>query len=192
MRVILFNFYPYRERRETASLRRYLFGLLGTATAAVVFTVAVTQELQARLDSKSAYLNELEGFKAQVAEQVEQTKDIQARVEVLSRQVQVLKSIERESIQVSHWLSFFEQTKPASVNLSRIHTQNGALQLHGATTTVEVLANWIDKMEVGNALFDSVGLIHVLEQDSSSELEAQEESRSHEFSLLASPRKEGI
>ncbi len=191
MRVILFNFYPYRERRETASLRRYLVALLGTAAAAMMLAVAVTQEFQARVNSKLIYLDKLEIFKMQVAEQVQQTKAIQARVEVLNRQVQVLKSIERDSIQVSHWLSFFEQTKPTPVSLSRIFTKDGALQLQGATTTVEVLARWVDQMEAGNAVFDSVGLINVLEQEPSSDVEAQDESQTHNFSLVASPKREG-
>ncbi len=192
MRVILFNFYPYRARRENAALKRYGMAMVGTATLAIALAFSVSQAFQARVESKLIYLDKLETFKAQVVEQVQQTKDIEARVEVLSRQVQLLKSIERDSIQVSHWLSFFEQSKPASVTLSRIFTQDGALQLQGATTTVEVLANWVDQMEVGNALFDSVGLINVLEQESSSRTDADDQVNSHDFSLIATPKKGGL
>ena len=192
MRVILFNFYPYRERREAAVLKRYGMAMAGTASVAIALAFAVSQEFQARVDSKLTYLNKLETFKAQVAEHVQQTKEIEARVEVLSRQVRVLKSIERDSMQVSHWLSFFEQTKPVPVMLNRIFTENGALQLQGTTTTVDVLANWVEQMEVGNALFDSVGLIKVQEQEPSSASVVEDPASSHGFSLTALPRREGL
>ena len=192
MRVILFNFYPYRERRQSAALKRYFMALVAAATVAGALAVVVSQEFQARVDAKLSYLDRLDTFKVQVAEQVQQTKDIQARVEALNRQVQALKSVERDSMQVSHWLSFFEQTKPEAVTLKRVFTQDGALELQGATTTVNVLAGWVEKMELGNALFDSVGLVHVLEQESPREDGVDDLPLLHDFRLVASPRKEGV
>ena len=85
------------------------------------------------------------------------------RVTVLNRQVSALEAVEKESILASRWVSYLDGTVPSNVSMTRLFVSKDVLIINGFTDAVSSLAQWVDQMEAGNSLFESVDLVSVTE-----------------------------
>lgn len=165
MRVILFNLYPYRLQREAKQRKRVLVELGVAMLLGALLCLGISQEFADRAAIQQAFLSRLSATEAEMASQVARIQDMKNRVEVLKRQVNALKGVEMESALASQWVSYFDTTVPGSVSLTRLLVNEELIVLNGFTSTVSSLASWVDQMESGNRLFESVDLVSVTEQE---------------------------
>lgn len=164
MRVILFNLYPYRVFRENRRRRRVLIELgLGLLLGFLV-CLSVSNEFDARLEAKQAFMGNLSAMEADVAARVQEVQAMKNRVAELNRQIKALERVEAESLLASEWVSYLDGTVPSAVSLTRLMVEDDVMFINGFTGTVSSLAMWVDQMEAGNALFKSVELISVTDQ----------------------------
>lgn len=159
MRVILFNLFPYRADSERKKRRRVVVELAVGVLAGLLICNALGNEFADRLATKDQFMSNLEAMEAEMAERVMVVQERKDRVTTLKRQVNALKTVQRESLLASQWVSFLDATVPASVSMTRLYVAKGVLHVNGFTNTVSALASWVDNMEAGNTLFQSVDLV---------------------------------
>lgn len=159
MRVILFNLFPYRADRERKNRRRVVVELAAGVLAGLLICNAVGSEFADRVARKNQFLSNLAAMEAEMAERVTVVQAKKDRVAVLKRQVNALKTVQSESLLASQWVSFLDATVPASVSMTRLYVSKGVLHVNGFTSTVSTLASWVNDMEAGNTLFQSVDLV---------------------------------
>lgn len=159
MRVILFNLFPYRADSERKKRRRVLVELGVGVLAGLLICHAVGNEFADRVARKDQFMSNLEAMEAEMAERVAVVQEKKDRVTTLKRQVNALKTVQRESLLASQWVSFLDATVPAGVSMTRLYVAKGVLHVNGFTSTVSTLASWVDDMEAGNTLFKSVDLV---------------------------------
>ncbi|MCE2745160.1 MAG: PilN domain-containing protein [Burkholderiales bacterium] len=163
MRIILFNLYPYRALRETRRKRRVVAELAMGAVLGLGVCYAIGGEFQERVARQEAFLGNLSAMESELAAQVAQVQAMKNRVAVLSRQVNALEAVEKESILPSRWISYLDATVPSSVSMTSLLVSQDVLTINGFTDAVSSLAQWVDQMETGNSLFVSVDLVSVTE-----------------------------
>lgn len=163
MRVILFNLYPYRNHRESKRRRRVIAELSAGLLVGLFFCYAVGSEFSQRVANKENFLSNLSAMEAEMATQAAEVQIKKDRVAELSRQVGALEAVEKESLLASQWLSFLDRTVPNGVSLTRLSAKMDAMFIGGFTSSVSELAAWVDQMESGNALFQSVDLVTLVE-----------------------------
>ena len=161
MRVILFNLYPYRVFRENRRRRRVLIELGLGLLLGLLVCLSVSNEFDARLEAKQAFMGNLSAMEADVAARVQEVQAMKNRVAELNRQIKALERVEAESLLASEWVSYLDSTVPSAVSLTRLMVEDDVMFINGFTSTVSSLAMWVDQMEAGNALFKSVELISV-------------------------------
>jgi len=159
MRVILFNLFPYRADSERKKKRRVVVELAVGVLAGLLICNAVGNEFAARVAKKGQFMSNLTAMEAEMAERVNVVQAKKDRVTVLKRQVNALKTVQAESLLASQWVSFLDATVPSSVSMTRLYVVKGVLHVNGFTNTVSSLAGWVDDMEAGNSLFQSVDLV---------------------------------
>lgn len=163
MRVILFNLYPYRAFRETHKKRRVILEMTVGSFLGLVLCYSVGSEFASRVAKKEQFLGNLSAMESEVANRVAEVQAKKDKMTVLSRQVDALKAVEKESILASRWVSYLDGTVPANVSLTRLFVQDSVMTVTGFTDSVSSLAQWVDQMEEGNNLFKSVDLVSVAE-----------------------------
>lgn len=159
MRVILFNLFPYRADSERKKKRRVVVELAVGVLAGLLICNAVGNEFAARVAKKGQFMSNLTAMEAEMAERVNVVQAKKDHVTVLKRQVNALKTVQAESLLASQWVSFLDATVPSSVSMTRLYVVKGVLHVNGFTNTVSSLAGWVDDMEAGNSLFQSVDLV---------------------------------
>jgi len=164
MRVILFNLYPYRVFRENRRRRRVLVELAFGLLLGLMLCLAVSNEFDARLEAKQAFMGNLSAMEVDVAARVQEVQAMKDRVAVLNRQIKALEQVEVESLLASEWVSYLDSTVPSTVSLTRLMVEDNVMFINGFTSAVGSLAKWVDQMEAGNALFGSVELVSVTDQ----------------------------
>jgi len=164
VRVILFNFYPYRVLRENRRRKRALVELGLGLLLGLMLCLSISSEFDARLRAKQAFMGNLSAMEADVAARVQEVQAMKNRVAELSRQIKALERVEAESLLASEWVSYLDSTVPSAVSLTRLMVEDDVMFIDGFTSTVASLAMWVDQMEAGNALFKSVELISVTDQ----------------------------
>jgi len=163
MRIILFNLSPYLALRETRRKRRVVAELAMGAGLGLGVCYAIGGEFQERVARQEAFLGNLSAMESELAAQVAQVQAMKNRVAVLSRQVNALEAVEKESILPSRWISYLDATVPSSVSMTSLLVSQDVLTINGFTDAVSSLAQWVDQMETGNSLFVSVDLVSVTE-----------------------------
>lgn len=163
MRVILFNLYPYRNHRESKRRRRVVAELSAGLLLGLCLCYLVGSEFSARVTTKEKFLSNLSVMEAEMAAQAAEVQNKKNRVAELNRQVGALQAVEKEALLASQWLSFLDGTVPSSVSMTRLSAKTDALMVNGFTSSVSELAQWVDQMEEGNALFESVELVTLVE-----------------------------
>ncbi|WP_341237507.1 PilN domain-containing protein [uncultured Limnobacter sp.] len=163
MRVILFNLYPYRALRESRKKRRLIAELTVGSLLGLGVCYAIGTEFEARVDRQEIFLGQLSAMESEMAARVIEVQAMKDRVAVLNRQVSALEAVEKESILASRWVSYLDGTVPSNVSMTRLFVSKEVLILNGFTEAVSSLAQWVDQMEAGNGLFESVDLVSVTE-----------------------------
>lgn len=163
MRVILFNLYPYRALRESRRKRRVIAEFAIGAVLGLGACYSIGGEFNARVTRQEAFLGNLSAMESEMASRVAEVKAMQDKVTVLNRQVRALKAVEKESILASRWVSYLDGTVPSNVSMTRLFVSKDVLIVNGFTDAVSSLAQWVDQMEAGNSLFESVDLVSVTE-----------------------------
>lgn len=163
MRVILFNLYPYRNHRESKRRRRVVAELSAGLLLGFCLCYLVGSEFSARVTTKEKFLSNLSVMEAEMAAQAAEVQNKKNRVAELDRQVGALQAVEKEALLASQWLSFLDGNVPSSVSMTRLSAKTDALMVNGFTSSVSELAQWVDQMEEGNALFESVELVTLVE-----------------------------
>lgn len=184
MRVILFNLYPYRNLRESKQRRRVVVELVAGVLLGLLLCYAIGSEFSKRVALKENFLSNLSAMEADMVAQAAEVQKKKDRVTELSRQVAALQAVERESLLASKWLSFLDGTVPQGVSLTRLSTKMDAMFISGFTSSVSDLANWVDHMEAGNSLFQSVDLITLVEPSANAS-EMSEAGEMHQFEIKA-------
>lgn len=184
MRVILFNLYPYRNLRESKQRKRVVVELVAGLLVGLMLCYAIGSEFSRRVALQESFLSNLSAMEAEMVAQAAEVQRKKDRVAELSRQVAALQAVEKESLLASKWLSFLDGTVPQNVSLTRLSTKMDAMFISGFTSSVSDLANWVDYMEAGNSLFQSVDLITLIEQGANSS-ELPEAGKVHQFEIKA-------
>lgn len=182
MRVILFNLFPYRDLRQARLTRRVVAELILGLILGLALCFAVGSEFSKREARKSVFLNNLSSLESEMAAQVQDVQRKKDRVAELTRQVNALESVERESLLASQWLSYLDGSVPQDVSLTRLLVKTDVMFISGFTSSVGSLSKWVDQMEDGNALFKSVDLISLIEPQTAL---AGTESKQHRFEIQA-------
>jgi Tfp pilus assembly protein PilN len=162
MRVILFNLFPYRADRERRQKHRVAIELAVGVLAGLLLCNAVGNEFADRVARKGQFLSNLAAMETEMAERVKVVQAKKDRVAVLTRQVNALKTVQSESLLASQWVSFLDSTVPPTVSMTRLYVVKGVLHVNGFTNAVSTLASWVDAMEAGNSLFQSVDLVTLI------------------------------
>jgi len=163
MRVILFNLFPYRAMRETRRKRRVITELAVGSVLGFWVCYGIGLEFDARLERQQGFLGNLNAMESEMTSRVAEVQAMKDKVAVLGRQVNALKAVERESILASRWVSYLDATVPSNVSMNRLVVNKNMLVVNGFTDAVSSLAQWVDQMEAGNSLFESVDLVSVTE-----------------------------
>jgi Tfp pilus assembly protein PilN len=188
MRVILFNLSPYRAQRENILRRRVLAELVCGLFLGLLFCYAVSSEFSERVSEKEQYLGQLFAVEAEVTSRVQKVEKMKERLDELNRQVNALKSVEKESLLASYWVSYLDETMPSEVSLTSLVVLNEVLVVKGFTDAVSNLAKWVDQMELGNQLFQSVDLVSVTVDDPKKSVGKVVDNQRHQFEIKAQLR----
>lgn len=164
MRVILFNLFPYRVLRERRKKRRVIVELTVGTLIGLSVCYSIGSEFEARVARQQAFISNLSAMESEMASRVAEVQAMKDKAAVLNRQVKALQAVEKESILASRWVSYLDGTVPSNVSLTRLWVSKGVLVVNGFTDVVSSLALWVDQMEDGNMLFQSVDLVSVTEQ----------------------------
>lgn len=159
MRVILFNLYPYRVLREKRRKRRVMVELTVGVALGLGTCYAIGSEFGARVARQEVFLGNLSAMESEMATRVAEVQAMKDKVAVLNRQVSALEAVEKESILASRWVSYLDGTVPSNVSMTRLFVSKDVLIINGFTDAVSSLAQWVDQMEAGNSLFESVDQI---------------------------------
>lgn len=165
MRVILFNLYPYRALREKQRKRRLIAELTVGSLLGLGLCFGIDSQFDQRVQRQEIFLGQLSAMESDMASRITQVQAMKDRVAVLNRQVNALKAVEKESVMASRWVSYLDSTVPSNVSMTRLQVSEKVLVVNGFTEAVSSLANWVDQMETGNSLFESVDLVSVTEQN---------------------------
>ena len=163
MRVILFNLYPYRALRETRRRRRLIAELTVGVVIGLAACYSIGSEFAERAARQEVFLGHLSAMESEMATRVAEVQAMKDKVAVLNRQVSALEAVEKESILASRWVSYLDGTVPSNVSMTRLFVSKDVLIINGFTDAVSSLAQWVDQMEAGNSLFESVDLVSVTE-----------------------------
>ncbi|HEX4878338.1 MAG TPA: hypothetical protein VFV39_00705 [Limnobacter sp.] len=161
MRVILFNLYPYRERRNVAKKRRVLAEMAAAFGLGALLCWMVSAEFDARIRNQQTYLQELGQMEADLARRVHEVQQKKDRVTALKRQVNALEAVEAQSMVAGELIAYLDESLPEPVNVNRLLLADGVLYINGHTKAVADLAAWVGQLEVEDTLFSKVDLVFV-------------------------------
>ena len=159
MRVILFNVFPYRDRHIKNRTARVASELAVGVGLAILFTFLVWSDFDDRLQKQTQYLNELATIEAEIASRAARVQTMKDEAQRLRRQVNALESVEKESVQASHVLSYLDKSLPQAVALSRMSFKDSELVINGMADSVPQLAKWVEGMESNLSLFNRVDFV---------------------------------
>lgn len=180
MRVILFNLFPYRDLRQGKQRKRVIAELLVGLLLGVVLCLAVTNEFSEREARKIQFLSNLSAMEAEMETRAQEVQKKKDRVAELTRQVNALQAVEKESLLASQWLSYLDGSVPPAVSITRLLVKDDVMLLNGFTSSVDSLSKWVDQMEAGNLLFESVDLVSLIEPTNDV---AKIELKAHRFEI---------
>ena len=182
MRVILFNLFPYRDLRQAKRRKRVVTEIVVGVLLGVMLCFAVSNEFSEREAMKTQFLDNLSAMEAEMATRVLEVQNKKDRVADLTRQVNALQAVEKESLLASQWLSYLDGSVPPTVSLTRVLVKDDVMLVNGFTSSVGSLSKWVDQMEAGNVLFESVDLVSLIEPTN---VEANTVSKDHQFEIKA-------
>lgn len=183
MRVILFNLFPYRERRNEAKRRMVLCQIGVSAVLALVVAGLVNVEFQRRYSIQDEYLMRLGRLEEDLTRKVAQVQQQRDRVLELKRQIKALEDVEAQSVVASELMAFLDQSLPMPVGLNRLVLREGELVVEGYTSSVSELAAWVARLELEDELFHAVDLVYV--RTTPSEDQDGRPSGMHQFEIKA-------
>ncbi|WP_370262834.1 PilN domain-containing protein [Limnobacter sp.] len=183
MRVILFNLFPYRERRNEATRRMVLCQIGVSAVLALVVAGLVNAEFQRRYSIQDEYLMRLGRLEEDLTRKVAQVQQQRDRVLELKRQIKALEDVEAQSVVASELMAFLDESLPMPVGLNRLVLREGELAVEGYTSSVSELAAWVARLELEDELFHTVDLVYV--RTTPSEDQDGRPSGMHQFEIKA-------
>lgn len=159
MRVILFNVFPYRDRHIKNRTARVAAELAAGLVVAILFAFLVWSDFDGRLQKQTQYLDELATIEGEIASHAARVQTMKDEAQRLRRQVNALESVEKDSVQASHVLSYLDKSLPQAVALSRISFKDSVLVINGVAESVPQLAEWVEGMESNLVLFNRVDFV---------------------------------